>query len=415
MVKAKAGTGGEKHRWEFAARIRARAFGWKSSKLAVQRLKEAVSEIKKVARRDPVLAGEGAVRLIEKIWPAFEHVDSSSGAIGTAVNNAVDALVGILRDAPADDKTRDRWLERLFEALQDDGVDYLWLLGDRWGEICVTPERASRWADGLTSTTRMAWSGPPGGHFAGATACLSCLNKAGRYEEVLELLELRRYPSWSYRRYGVEALLGREQAEEALGYAEASRGLNQPDSLIDEACERILIASGREEEAYRRYALSANRRMSNLATFRAIAARFPSKSPDEILIDLIASTPAEEGKWFATAKELGHLELALTLANRSPVDPKTLARAARDHMTTDPQFALGAAMAALKWLARGWGFEITGYDMIQVHGYAIEAAERLGMKAEVVDEIRKIVEGDASPGAFVKQVLGRRLGLGERS
>jgi hypothetical protein len=415
MPKTKAGTSTEKHRWEFTARMRARAFGWKSSKLACQRLKEAVSEIKKVARRDPVLAGEGAVLLMEKIWPAFEHVDSSSGALGTAVNHAVEALVDILRDAPADDKTRDKWLDRLLDAFQDDGVEYLMGLVDRWGEICATPERASRWADDLGSTLRLAWSDPnPGSYFRGATACLSSLIKAGRHEEVLELLEFRRYPSWHYRRYGVEALLAMGRSADALDYAERSRGLNQPDSAIDEACERILISTGRVDEAYRRYALGANRRMSNLATFRAVAARYPERNPDEILIDLIASTPAEEGKWFATAKDLGHLELALTLAERSPVDPKTLARAARDYFAKDPRFALGASLAALKWLARGWGFEITGADVIQAYGFAIEAAEALGRKAEVSEQIRQIVAADTSPGMFVKQILGSRLESGSR-
>ena len=43
-----------KHTWTFKPRLRARAFGWKGSHLACQRLKEAVTEIKKVARVDPV-------------------------------------------------------------------------------------------------------------------------------------------------------------------------------------------------------------------------------------------------------------------------------------------------------------------------------------------------------------------------
>ena len=44
------------HRWAFKARFRRHAFGWKSQP-AIGRVKEAVAEIKKVARRDPVLAG----------------------------------------------------------------------------------------------------------------------------------------------------------------------------------------------------------------------------------------------------------------------------------------------------------------------------------------------------------------------
>ena len=39
-----------KHTWTFKPRLRANAFGWKGSHLACQRLKEAVTEIKKVDR-----------------------------------------------------------------------------------------------------------------------------------------------------------------------------------------------------------------------------------------------------------------------------------------------------------------------------------------------------------------------------
>jgi hypothetical protein len=105
----------EKHRWAFPSRFRRGAFGWRSQP-AVQRVGEAVAEIKKVARTDPVLAGEGAVLFLEKVSPALEHVDSSSGAIGAAVNRAVEELARVIAAAPADAETRDRWLARLWEA-----------------------------------------------------------------------------------------------------------------------------------------------------------------------------------------------------------------------------------------------------------------------------------------------------------
>jgi hypothetical protein len=38
------------------------------------------------------------------------------------------------------------------------------------------------------------------------------------------------------------------------------------------------------------------------------------KGPSQILADLVATTPGEEGKWFATAKELKLYDLALKLA-----------------------------------------------------------------------------------------------------
>jgi hypothetical protein len=66
-----------------------------------------VSEIKKVARTDPILAADGALAFIERVSPTLEHVDGGSGAIGSAVNNALADLVPIIANAPADGKTRD--------------------------------------------------------------------------------------------------------------------------------------------------------------------------------------------------------------------------------------------------------------------------------------------------------------------
>ena len=59
-------------KWQFKTKFRAKAFGWRGSRLAISRLKEAVSEIKAVAKSDPVAAGDGAVSLMERIWPAFQ-------------------------------------------------------------------------------------------------------------------------------------------------------------------------------------------------------------------------------------------------------------------------------------------------------------------------------------------------------
>jgi len=401
----------EKHKWAFPARFRTGAYSWKASRLACQRLREAVAEIKKVAKKDPVLGAEGAVRLMEKLWPALEHVDSSSGALGSAVNKALDTLIPVIVKAPADDKTRNQWLDRLWRAMEDDGVDYLSPVGERWGDICGSVKVAGRWADDLVSTLRSCWTDPnPGNYFHGATACLSCLLVAGRHQELLGLLDLDRYPMWHYRHYGVEALLALGKKVEAIQYAEASRGLNQPDSLIDQACEEILISSGLHEEAYQRYGLSAAVGNSYIARFRRVAKRYPMKDPSQILSDLIATTPEEEGKWFATAKDLMLYDLALDLANRTPCDPKTLTRAARDYLDTEPAFALGSAMAALRWLSEGWGYEVTSADVVEAYDRAMDAAARLNNTDDANDQIRQFVESNESaPTQFVRQSLLRRL------
>lgn len=184
-----------KHKWIFPTRFRAGAYSWKSSRLACQRLREAVSEIQKVAKKESVLAAEGAVRLTEKLWPALEHVDSSSGALGSAVNKTLDDLIPLIVDAPAEAKTRNKWLERLWPAMEDDGVDYLGPVGDRWGELCGSMEVANQRAEEWMPTLKSCWTAPnPGNYSQGTTACLSCLLVARRYQELLDLSALDRKP-----------------------------------------------------------------------------------------------------------------------------------------------------------------------------------------------------------------------------
>jgi len=116
-----------------------------------------------------------------------------------------------------------------------------------------------------------------------------------------------------------------------------------------------------------------------------VAKRYPMKDNSQILADLIATTPGEEGKWFATAKEIKLFDLALELANRSSCDPKTLTRAARDYLDSEPAFALGSAMAALRWLSGGWGYEVTSADVVGAYDRAMDAAARLNNIDDVTE------------------------------
>ena len=268
------------HKWIFAPRFRRNAFGWRSQP-AVTRVKEAVAEIKKIARKDPVLAAEGAVLFLEKVSPALAHVDSSSGAIGSAVNNAVDALAQIIAAATADDSLRDRWLDRLWQAVEDDDIPYIEILPEYWGELCATPERASKWADSFAEGVRMAWDKTSPStfvHFKGTFACFSALLKAGRNKEVLSLLDRSTYKWWDYRKWGVKALAAMGRKAEAIRYAEDKLEINDSQYEIARTCEEIFLSSGMADEAYARYAIIANRGTTNLATFRAIAKKI---SPED--------------------------------------------------------------------------------------------------------------------------------------
>ena len=110
------------HKWQFAPRFRRHAFGWRSD-TPMLRIRQAIAEIKAIAKKEPVLAAEGVVIFLEKLSPALEQVDSSSGAIGSAVNRAIDTLVPLVAKAEVEQKIRQRWLERLWKAVEDDGID----------------------------------------------------------------------------------------------------------------------------------------------------------------------------------------------------------------------------------------------------------------------------------------------------
>lgn len=394
------------HKWQFAPRFRRHAFGWRSD-TPLQRIKEALAEIKQVARKEPVLAAEGAVTLLEKLSPALEQVDSSSGALGSAVNKAIETLVPVLVKADVESKQRQRWLDRLWRALQDDEMPYIELLGDHWGELCVTPDLASRWADEFIPVVESVWSPSASGHgyFKGTSACLSALFAAGRYDELLALIDKARFKWWHNRRWGVKALAAMGKKAEAIRYAEYSRGLNDPGWQIAESCEAILLSSGLADEAYRRYAIEANQGTTNLATFRAIAKKYNHVPPEQILQDLVASTPGTEGKWFAAAKEAGLFSLAAELANTSPTDPRTLTRAARDFASDQPQFAINAALSALRWIARDHGYEITGADILDTVNALQQACTQAGMNQQNLSALLAPILAEAPPRHLLHQVL----------
>ncbi len=395
------------YKWQFKPRFRRNAFGWRSGP-AIQRIKEAVSEIKKAARKDEVLAADGAVLFLERVSPALEQVDSSSGAIGTAVNNAIDTLAQIISAAPADTEIRDAWLERLFDAHANDQMPYIEQLAEHWGGLCASRELASKWADQLLNISRHVLNLPQGQyeHFHGTTACLSALYTAERYDDLVELLGSTR--SWHYQRWKVKALIAQGKKAEAVRYAQSCKDAWSNAREIDTLCEEALISSGLAEEAYRQYGLNANRANTNLAWFRAVEKKYPHKKPAEILRDLAAHTPCDEGKWFAAAKSAGLYDEAIALAHRSPCSPQTLTRAARDFAEKRPSFALEAGVAALRWLVDGYGYEVTAADVHDAYFATMTAARNCGREQETMNRLCELVSiGEG----FLLNVLKSKLGI----
>ena len=74
--------------WAFTKRFRRGGFGRRGSRLACERSSEALAEIRAVARHDPALAAEGAVRFLVRLSPALEHVDSSNPLLKRTTGDA---------------------------------------------------------------------------------------------------------------------------------------------------------------------------------------------------------------------------------------------------------------------------------------------------------------------------------------
>jgi hypothetical protein len=104
------------------------------------------------------------------------------------------------------------------------------------------------------------------------------------------------------------------------------------------------------------------------------------------------------------------LELAVELANRSPLDPHILIRAARDYSAEQPEFALAAGMTALRGIANGWGYEITGADVLDAYAAVMAAASAAGVDETVVNaDVRELIATNRGGGEFVGRVLAWEL------
>lgn len=129
-----------------------------------------------------------------------------------------------------------------------------------------------------------------------------------------------------------------------------------------------------------------------------------------MLRDLIASTPGAEGKWFAAAKDAGLFTLAAELVSNSPTDPRTLIRATRDFGAEQPAFALVTGMAALRWMARGHGYEITGTDVLDAYDALTLAVTNTGINAaELAQQLNQLLAEPAPYADFLRNILDRRL------
>ncbi len=387
--------------WAFLARLRPEP-ARRPGELSLG-LHRAVGELRRAARPDPLRAGEGAVLLCERLPATLETIEDPVGTVAAAVARSVDALAPLITAAPTSPTQREQWLARLWAALAGETGAHLRRLAEHWGRLCATPQRAAAWAQRLLLAAGEVGS-------AASVACLASQVAAGQHDAALELLASRAIAVWPERQFGVLALAARGETDAALAYAAASNPLGHHHAQdIARVCEAVLLAAGRRDDAYRRFAAAAHARQNCRQTFDALLRAYPELAPGRLLDDLIAASPGQEGRWFATACALRYHALAAEIAGRSPCDPRTLTRVGAQRLEADPEFALAVAIAALRWLCSGHGVEISGDDVYAAHDLARAAALRTDSQPQLRAALAALCDRPHPAAQWVHGLLAREL------
>lgn len=361
-------------------------------------LQRAVAELRRASRGDPARAADGAVLLIERMGPAIEVVEDVVGTLAGAAARAIDRVAPMIAGAPAEDAAREAWLQRLWAALVADEAGHVRRLAEHWGALCATPARAGEWAARLLPAAREGLA------TAASIACLAGQVASGQHAAALGLLAGRQIEVWPERQFGVLALAAGGDVAAALTYARASNPLGHRHAQdIARVCESVLRAAGREAEAYAEFAFTAHARQNCRQTFEAVRAAYPAVAASKLLGDLLAASPGQEGRWFATACALRFWGLAAEIAAQSPCDPRTLLRIGLGRLEADPEFAREAAVAALRWTCGGHGVEITGDDVYA----AFDLARVAGLRTDALPRTRsRIAAACDQPHPAAQWVLG---------
>jgi hypothetical protein len=111
--------------------------------------------------------------------------------------------------------------------------------------------------------------------------------------------------------------------------------------------------------------------------------------PRQVLLDLAGTV--DRGQWFAAAKEAGFLDLALEFAAKS-ASAGTLARAARDFIQSNPEWAAQVAVIVLRELITASSLEPQRQETIMASGALLDGARAMGKIEWVRSAIEKLLD-----------------------
>jgi hypothetical protein len=115
-----------------------------------------------------------------------------------------------------------------------------------------------------------------------------------------------------------------------------------------------------------------------------------------------------ERRYFAAARKIGMIKLALEIAEKYDVEPKTLTTACKDYLEKDPELSLKFGLMALQRYADGYGYEPEYTDVQKCYDYIQLAAESTDKKNEISSKIENMVQNDKSIRRLVSSVVNYR-------
>jgi hypothetical protein len=75
-----------------------------------------------------------------------------------------------------------------------------------------------------------------------------------------------------------------------------------------------------------------------------------------------------------------------------------------------PRSSLTSGLAALHWISRGHGYEITGGDVLDAYAAVTQAAVGAGVPAQRINEQIRAMTAGAQPGnSLMRTILARHL------
>lgn len=276
----------------------------------------AAENVKIFQEKYPINAAEESLDILDHIV----RISSSIPDEKLRFSHLFLTISSCLVSAKVDVLTRRKWLEQILAIIKKDRLGWTRDIASRFSEICASERLANEYADRFLDDRG-----------TGSILTLKSLEKAGRFRELIEILDKTQNTDPE----SVQMLMGAYQAigklENALEVGESflshlKKSGNYADYGVKSICHQILLKLGRKEEAYQNYALEVTNAINPSQAFEELRAIYSEKIESEIFDDLISKKlrSSNSPNWLDLALEHNFYDPAFRVARSPEMDLEKL-------------------------------------------------------------------------------------------